>query len=173
MYSAIKKDGKKLYELAREGKEVERQPRPVTVYSIDILEIDLPYVEIDVLCSKGTYIRSLCDDIGKRLGCGATMTALRRTKTAGFTLDCAYSPEAVSEASDKEGLLIPTDRLFSDLDEIHLNEKQTRSITNGVQMTWRYGIEGKKYRLYDNNGKFLCISQLCDMKLVLVKSFWS
>lgn len=173
MYSAIKKDGKKLYELAREGKEVERQPRPVTVYSIDILEIDLPYVEIDVLCSKGTYIRSLCDDIGKRLGCGATMTALRRTKTAGFTLDCAYSPKAVSEASDKERLLIPTDRLFSDLDEIHLNEKQTRSITNGVQMTWRYGIEGKKYRLYDNNGKFLCISQLCDMKLVLVKSFWS
>lgn len=173
MYSAIKKDGKKLYELAREGKEIEREARRITIYSIDIVSIDLPYVTIDVTCSKGTYIRSLCDDIGKELGCGATMTALRRTKTAGFTEADAYTIDELDAICDKENILKPTDELFSQLERIDLNEKQTRSITNGVQMTWRGGKEGVMYRLYSSEGKFLCVSQLRDMKLVLIKSFWT
>ena len=173
MYSAIKKDGKKLYELAREGKEIEREARNITIYSIDILRVDLPVVEILVKCSKGTYIRTLCDDIGKELGCGAVMTALRRTATAGFTVDNARTIEEIDEMEDKAGLLLPTDKLFENYRAITLNEKQTRSITNGVQMTWREGSEGEMLRLYSNEGKFLCVSQLRDMKLVLVKSFWS
>lgn len=173
MYSAIKKDGKKLYELAREGKEIEREARNITIYSIDILRVDLPVVEILVKCSKGTYIRTLCDDIGKELGCGAVMTALRRTATAGFTVDNARTIEEIDETEDKAGLLLPTDKLFENYRAITLNEKQTRSITNGVQMTWREGSEGEMLRLYSHEGKFLCVSQLRDMKLVLVKSFWS
>ena len=173
MYSAIKKDGKKLYELAREGKEIEREARNITIYSIDILRVDLPVVEILVKCSKGTYIRTLCDDIGKELGCGAVMTGLRRTATAGFTVDNARTIEEIDETEDKAGLLLPTDKLFENYRAITLNEKQTRSITNGVQMTWREGSEGEMLRLYSNEGKFLCVSQLRDMKLVLVKSFWS
>ena len=91
MYSAIKKGGKKLYDLAREGIEIEREPRRINIYSIDICDIELPTVTIDVHCSKGTYIRSLCDDIGTKLGCGAVMTKLRRTYTAGFAIEDAYT----------------------------------------------------------------------------------
>ncbi len=173
MYSAIKKDGRKLYELAREGVTIGREARQVTIYSIDILNIALPYVTIDVRCSKGTYIRTLCDDIGKKLGTGAVMTALERTETAGFRLCDALTIHEIFDAEDKVSLLIPTDKLFSEYEEIYLNEKQTKSIVNGVQMTWREGREGKRYRLYSNEGKFLCISELRDMRLVLVKSFWT
>ncbi len=87
MYSALKQNGKKLYELAREGKEVYREPRTVTIHSIDILSIDSPIIHIKVRCSKGTYIRSLCYDIGEELGCGAMMWELERTATGPFTID--------------------------------------------------------------------------------------
>lgn len=173
MYSAIKKDGKKLYDLARAGIEIEREPRRINIYSIDVVDISLPEVTIDVHCSKGTYIRSLCDDIGTKLGCGAVMSKLRRTYTAGFSIDEAYTIEQLDETDNLIGTLKPTDALFSDLPEIHLNEKQEKSITNGVRMTWRNGKEGETYRVYAPDGRFLCISRLEDMRLVLVKSFWS
>ena len=173
MYSAIKKDGKKLYELAREGVEIERQPRKINIYSIDVLDISLPKVRIDVACSKGTYIRSLCDDIGTKLGCGAVMASLRRTQTAGFLIDDAYTIDELDSLDDISAALKPTDSLFLDLPEIHLNEKQEKSIVNGVRMTWRTGTEGQSYRLYGTDGRFLCISKIIDSKLVLVKSFWS
>ncbi|MBR0366439.1 MAG: tRNA pseudouridine(55) synthase TruB [Clostridia bacterium] len=173
MYSAIKQNGKKLYELAREGKEIEREKRRINIYSIDIIDISLPYVTIDVHCSKGTYIRSLCDDIGRRLGCGAVMTALRRTGSAGFTTDDAYTIAELDELSDISSALMPTDSLFSGLDEIHLNARQEKSITNGVRMTWRDGKEGQRYRVYAADGRFLCVSELSDMKLKLIKQFWS
>ncbi len=173
MYSAIKKYGKKLYELAREGVEIERQPRKINIYSIDVLDISLPKVRIDVACSKGTYIRSICDDIGTKLGCGAVMASLRRTQTAGFLIDDAYTIDELDSLCDISAALKPTDSLFSDLPEIHLNEKQEKSIVNGVRMTWRTGTEGQSYRLYGADGRFLCISKITDSKLVLVKSFWS
>ena len=173
MYSAIKLNGKKLYELAREGKKIDREKRRISIYSIDIIDISLPYVTIDVHCSKGTYIRSLCDDIGHRLGCGAVMTALRRTETAGFTIADAYTIAALDELPDISRALMPTDSIFSELEEIHLNEKQERSVTNGVRMTWRDGKEGQRYRVYGRDGRFLCVSELSDMRLKLIKQFWS
>ncbi|MBR0360628.1 MAG: tRNA pseudouridine(55) synthase TruB [Clostridia bacterium] len=173
MYSAIKKDGKKLYDLAREGIEIEREPRRINIYSIDICDIALPAVTIDVHCSKGTYIRSLCDDIGTKLGCGAVMTELRRTYTAGFAIEDAYTIDELDKLEDLSGTLKTTDSLFLSLPEIQLNEKQEKSITNGVRMTWRNGKEGETYRVYAPDGRFLCISRLEDMRLVLVKSFWT
>ena len=173
MYSAIKINGKKLYELARDGIEIEREKRKVVVYSIDICDISLPYVTIDVSCSKGTYIRSLCDDIGEALGCGAVMTDLRRTKTAAFEIKDAYTFEQLEKEENIYSLLMPVDELFSDLPQIHLNKKQEKSIINGVRMTWRDGEENMRYRVYGADGRFLCVSELKESKLILVKSFWN
>lgn len=98
MYSAIKRDGKKLYELARAGKEVRRDPRPVTIHALEILEQrgGAEYL-LRVRCSKGTYVRTLCHDIGQALGCGGCMSSLRRTMAAGFSLEQAVTLEAVQE----------------------------------------------------------------------------
>ena len=172
MYSAIKQNGKKLYELARQGIEVEREKRKITIFSIDILDISENTLKIDVHCSKGTYIRTLCADIGKKLGTGACMTSLRRTASGRFTEKDAFTPDELS-IMNVEDAVIKTDRLFAEYPEIHLNEKQTKSIVNGVRMTWRGGHEGQRYRLYDMNNSFLCISKCVDGRLWLEKSFWN
>ena len=175
MYSAIKKDGKKLYELARKGEEIERPARKITIFEINILDIDLKrnIVALDVLCSKGTYIRTLCRDIGEKLGTLAYMSKLERTKTGMFTIEQARTPEELELLGDLESALIPTDALFSDLPKIKLNEKQTKSVVNGVRMTYRGLDEGRRYRLYDEKGKFLCVSKCADERLVLEKAFWN
>ncbi len=175
MYSAVKKNGRKLYELARQGIETERAPRRVTIYSARVVKIDFPRAVIDVSCSKGAYIRTLCADIGERLGIFAHMSALRRTKTGMFTIEESRTPDELREMSENGALcdaLIPTDALFSHLEEIHLNAKQSVSVTNGVRMTYR-GEENKSYRVYDGNGEFLCVSKIVDGRLMLVKSFWT
>lgn len=107
MYSAIKVDGRKLVDIAREGGEVERSARPVTIHSIEAEMISPDTWRLDVSCSKGTYIRTLCSDIGKALGCGAAMSALRRTRTGSFTLDDAYSIEDLEKMSFEERLTLP------------------------------------------------------------------
>lgn len=174
MYSAIKQNGRKLYELAREGIEVEREKREVTIHSIDIQNIAGSKVTIDVSCSKGTYIRTLCSDIGRKLGTGACMTALRRTAAGMFTIDNAYTVGELEEQKEKiEELLMPTDMVFADFPAIYLNEKQTKSIVNGVRMTWRGGEENQCYRLYDEKHGFLCISRCVEGRLRLEKSFWT
>lgn len=174
MYSAIKQNGKKLYELARQGIEVERPPREVIIHSIDILDISENAVAIDVLCSKGTYIRTLCADIGKKLETGACMTSLRRTAAGMFTIENSYTAEELEKRRDEiADLLIPTENVFADLPPIYLNEKQTRSIVNGVRMTWRDGIENQSYRLYNETREFLCVSRCVEGKLQLEKSFWT
>lgn len=175
MYSAIKQNGKKLYELARQGIEVERKKRKVTINSIDILKIDGERVTIDVSCSKGTYIRTLCEDIGLKLHVGAYMNTLRRTKTGPFTIEDSYTLkelEVLKEKGQLESVLISVDRMFESYPKIILNPKQVKSITNGVQMSYN-GIEGQSYRLYDEKGKFLCISKMQDGKLKLEKAFWN
>ncbi|MBQ2664758.1 MAG: tRNA pseudouridine(55) synthase TruB [Clostridia bacterium] len=175
MYSAIKQNGKKLYELARQGIEVKRKPRKVTINSIDILEINGKTVTIDVSCSKGTYIRTLCADIGERLGTGAYMTKLRRTKTGIFAISESYTLEelgTLNELGTLKNVLIPIDKIFEKYPEIILNEKQKKSVTNGVRMTYK-GRENQSYRVYDENKNFLCISKIIDGKLTLEKSFWS
>ncbi|MBR0027484.1 MAG: tRNA pseudouridine(55) synthase TruB [Clostridia bacterium] len=176
MYSAIKQNGKKLYELARQGIEVERKPRKVTINSIDILEINGKTVTIDVSCSKGTYIRTLCADIGEKLGVGAYMTKLRRTKTGIFDISESHTLEELGTLKKETGtlkqVLITVDKLFYEYPEIILNEKQKKSVTNGVRMTYK-GRENQVYRVYDENKNFLCISKIIDGKLTLEKSFWS
>ena len=175
MYSAIKKNGKKLYELARQGIEVEREPRKVTIHSIDIIAVNGKSVTIDVSCSKGAYIRTLCADIGEKLGTGAYMNALRRTRTGAFTIEESYTLEELTRLADNGEItkaLIPIDRMFDSLPAITLNEKQKKSVTNGVRMTYK-GVEGQSYRVYDENGIFLCISKIIDGRLTLEKSFWS
>ena len=175
MYSAVKRNGKKLYELARQGIEIEREPRKINIYSIDILEIDLPRVKIDVSCSKGAYIRTLCADIGEKLGTLAYMSELRRTKSGMFTIEESYTLERL-EALFAEGKLesavVAVDALFSHLPKIDLNDKQTKSIVNGVRMTYRGLSEGQSYRLYGADGKFLCISKIINGRLTLEKAFW-
>lgn len=172
MYSAVKQNGKKLYELARKGIEVERKSRRVTIHSIDILEINGTHVTIDVSCSKGTYIRTLCEDIGKKLNVGAYMNTLRRTKTGCFTIDESHTIEEI-EKEGVEKFLIPVDRMFTEYPALILNEKQVKSVVNGVQMTYRSGHEGQAYRVYDSENRFLCISEIKDGRLKLKKSFWN
>lgn len=175
MYSAIKQDGKKLYELARKGIEVERKPRRVTVNEITIVKIDKNTVTIDVDCSKGTYIRTLCSDIGEKLGCGGCMGNLRRTKAGMFKIDESHTVEEIEKLKEKGKLgniILPVDSVFMKYPKIQLNEKQVKSVTNGIRMTYK-GIEGQTYRVYDNNNEFLCISKIEDGKLRLVKSFWN
>ena len=99
------------------------------------------------------------------------MTSLRRTASGQFKIENAYTPERLSELADRlEDIIIPTDRMFAEYPKIHLNDKQKRSIVNGVRMTWRGGIEGQSYRLYDEDGVFLCISKCIDGRLCLEKS---
>ena len=114
MYSAIKREGKKLYELARRGQEVERTPRPITIHELELLDQPSPTdFTLRVLCSKGTYVRTLCHDIGQALGCGGTLAALRRTRSAGFSLNEAVTLEQVAQAEDPTALLLPVDSYFA------------------------------------------------------------
>ena len=176
MYSAIKVNGRKLYELAREGKEVERKTRLIHIFDIsDIKSLGNNKFAFKVLCSKGTYIRTLCEDIGMKLHVGAYMNTLRRTKTGPFTIEESHTLkeiETLKNNGELEKIIIPVDRMFEEYPKIKLNPKQVKSVTNGVQMTYN-GKEGQSYRVYDEKNKFLCISKITDGKLKLEKSFWN
>ena len=177
MFSAIKKDGKKLYELARQGISIEREARQVKIYDIKITEIDLESetVTIDVRCSKGTYIRTLCEDIGKKLGCGAYMNSLIRTKSAGFALADSFTKEELEKMKEQDTLknaLLPLDRIFKDYDRIELDEISAKKVKNGMRIRYNAAKSGKLYRIYDEKGAFLCISECKNGELVLKKAFW-
>ncbi len=134
MYSALKVDGKKLYELARAGKEVERKAREVFIHEIEILEIALPVVKMRVACSKGTYIRTLCADIGEKLGCGGTMKSLQRTRVGSFTLDAAVTLKELEACRDEDRLdelLLPVDSAFAGCPKLHVKQEFCRLIDNG------------------------------------------
>lgn len=133
MFSAIKKDGVRLYELARKGEEVERTPRRITVYEIKLLERRQDEFIIDVLCSKGTYIRSLADDIGRYLGCGACLAALRRTKTAQFDISQCVTLEEIEK--DPEKHLLSPEIAVGYLREVLLSEGQARRFVNGAEIS--------------------------------------
>lgn len=174
MYSAIKVDGKRLYELARQGKEVERKKRPVTFYEIEIIKCELPYVTIRVLCSKGTYIRTLCHDIGQKLGCGAAMTELERTRSGQFTKENAYTLaeiERLRDAGSLDEIVMPVDTVFMNLPAFVVSGELEKRILNGNLI--RSGecksagltdvfSEGKKVRVYKENNNscnFIAIYQ--------------
>lgn len=163
MYSALKVNGKKLYELAREGKEVERQPRPVRIYELDILAVELPVVRMRVLCSKGTYIRTLCADIGAALGCGGTMQSLQRTAVGAFRLDGARTLGELQELKNRERLaeaVIPVESVFADCPALHVNMEGDRLLANGNVIEAVFTEEktvydmGIRVRMYSCSGRF-------------------
>ncbi|MDO4517516.1 MAG: tRNA pseudouridine(55) synthase TruB [Bacillota bacterium] len=172
MYSAIKKDGKKLYELARRGQEVERQPRPVTIYELELVEQVSPTeFTLRVLCSKGTYVRTLCHDIGQALGYGGTLSALRRTRSAGFTLDQAVTLEQVAAMEDPAAALLPVDTYFAAHPALQLKSGGAeKKIRNGNSLTMD-GPDGT-YRVYGRQGEFLALSKLNQGCLTTIKSFF-
>lgn len=137
MYSAIKKEGKKLYEYARAGIEVEREPRPVCIYSIDDIAIKLPYVSFTVHCSKGTYIRSLCRDMGEAIGCGATLSALVREDVHGYTAESALKLDRVRELVDKGEIMdyiMPVDSLLNRYNAYKVRKEYTKYLYNGNKL---------------------------------------
>lgn len=151
MYSALKVNGKKLYELARKGIEIERKPRDISIYSIDNLKINIPYVEFEVKCSKGTYIRSLCYDIGRKLECGATMTNLERIATGSFNIkDSIHINNLTKENIDK--YLQPIDMALDDFPQLKFNKKYEKLLLNGVIIKDKKLIDNIKndilYRVY-------------------------
>ena len=177
MYSAIKKDGKKLYELARAGIAVEREPRQVTISRIDVEEIDLSKgtVNLHVECTKGTYIRTLCEDIGLRLGCGAYMNKLERTKSGRFSLTDSLTCDelAAMDAAGRQAALIPVDQLFLNFPEIRLNGGQTEKVRNGARIPYPDLETGAQYRIYGSGGEFLAVSRYDGERLCLEKAFWN
>ena len=171
MYSAIKVGGQKLYDLARKGQEVARKPRPVTIYELELLEqqSETDYL-IRCVCSKGTYIRTLCHDIGQLLGCGATLYSLRRTMAAGFTLEQAVTLADVQEKG--QALLLPVDGFFAEHPALKLpNARLDRLCRCGNPLTLSGTADGT-YRIYGQNGDFLCLSRAKDGTLTSIKNFF-
>lgn len=176
MYSALKKDGQKLYDLARRGITVERNSRPVHIESITILSFDLEQncFTTRIACSKGTYIRTLAHDIGEKLGCGAHMASLRRTKSGGFTLADAYTVEELLAAKEQGSLdkhILSIEEIYHDYLSITLDTKQTFKVRNGIPIVFD-GQNHTHYRVYSADGEFLCVSTVQDGLLVMDTSFW-
>ena len=160
MYSALKIGGKKLYELAREGKVVEREPRDVKIFSITPKKISEREYSLDIHCSKGTYIRTLCNDIGQKLGVGAVMKSLTRTEASGFTLSDAYTLSELENMSEEERIesVIEVERIFNSLKKITLAPFFSRLAACGVEIYLKkIGIDadvGERFRLCSSEGFF-------------------
>ncbi|MDD6297024.1 MAG: tRNA pseudouridine(55) synthase TruB [Firmicutes bacterium] len=170
MYSAIKVDGKKLYELARAGKEVERKPREITIFSLELLEFSGKTAKIRVHCSKGTYIRTLCHDIGAALGCGACMETLRRTAAGEYTLADSVELDTLLNAERPEDYLRDVDTLFRQYPAVTLTEKQTLRCRNGNSFS--IALPEGSYRAYDGQGTFLMLAKVRGGIMETVKSFF-
>lgn len=181
MYSAIKVNGKKLYELARAGKEVEREARKVTFHEIEILSIELPVVKIRVSCSKGTYIRTLCNDIGEKLGCYAAMKSLKRTRVGVFDIKEAITLEELElyrDAGKLADVILPPDRIFMHMPAVYAKEEFCRLLDNGntvypnMLQNPPYFKDGVEVRMYGGT-KFYGIFQYAakDNRLKPVKMF--
>ncbi len=162
MYSAIKKDGKKLYELAREGIVIEREPRDIEIYNIDIMSIDIPEITFKVQCSKGTYIRSLCRDIGEKLACGGTMTHLLRNRVSQFAKENSITLTEVEKLRDEGKLLdciYPIPALFPDYKIIQVREHAEKYLLNGNPLTFESFTELKEQELYSDMPLFVADSK--------------
>ena len=164
MYSALKKDGVRLYDLARKGIEVEREARKITIYDISDIEISLPYVSMNVSWSKGTYIRSLCYDIGEKLSAGATMVELKRTKTSVFLEKDSINIDDLDENNICEKLISIEDALAY-YEKLHINNKYKKLFLNGVNVGDKRALKdkaekGKLYRVYDEEDSFIGLGKL-------------
>ena len=164
MYSALKKDGVRLYDLARQGIEVEREARKITIYDIKDIEISLPYISMNVTCSKGTYIRSLCFDIGEKLETGATMVDLKRTQTSVFKEEDSVNVEDLNEENIASHIISIEDAL-SVYDKIFINKGYTKLFVNGLKVGDKRSLKSKPslgvlYRVYDENDLFIGLGKL-------------
>ena len=173
MYSAVKVGGVPLYKLARQGKTVERAARPVTFYRLELVEQTAPdRFVIDIECSKGTYVRTLVEDLGAALGCPACLAALRRTRAGAFTLEGCVTLEAIQaakEAGELEKLLLGVDTVFTHLPAAEVSEKETARLLNGAPVRWAEMAEGR-WRLYAG-GAFLGLGKAEDGVLRAEKLF--
>lgn len=164
MYSALKVNGKKLYELAREGKTIERKARRVQIYDIRITRIELPRIEMEVSCSKGTYIRTLCHDIGRKLGCGGCMESLVRTQSGFFGIEDSHKLAVLQkkmESGELEDLLVPVDTVFSKYRKIQTGKDQENRLKNGNPFFLPHEkmklMDQEYVRVYDTAGNFAAI----------------
>ena len=170
MYSALKINGQKLVDMARKGKTVERQPRPITIHELTLLGMEAEGIRLRVRCSKGTYIRTLCKDIGEALGCGGCMTALRRVQAGEYTIDEAVPLLQLLEEAEPEKFLRPVDTMFRNYPALTLSEKQALRCRNGNSFSMKLA-EGT-YRAYDQNGEFLMLAKVEDGVMSTIKSFF-
>ena len=171
MYSALKVKGQKLYELARKGVEVERAPRPVTIHALEVVEqVSESEFRLRVACSKGTYVRTLCHDIGAKLGCGGAMYALRRVRACGFGEADALPLETVLTHPDPASLLRPVDAYFSAYPAVTVDQRRANAARNGAPFPQR-GAEGT-YRVYGPDGQFLLLGDLRKGRMTTIQSFF-
>lgn len=175
MYSAIKVNGRRLYDIARSGGEVERKERKINIGRIDIIGRENGDYLLDVACSKGTYIRALCNDIGAALGCGGCMSSLRRVGAGEFSVDSAHTLEEVIAAAEKgeaESLLLSVDSLFQSLTAFEADEPREKRVRNGNEIKTPSLSDGE-YRVYSKSGEFLMLGRVKDGIMRTVKSFFA
>ncbi|MBP3672673.1 MAG: tRNA pseudouridine(55) synthase TruB [Oscillospiraceae bacterium] len=170
MYSALKVNGQKLCDLARKGKEVERQPREIEVFELTCLEFAGDTAKLRVRCSKGTYIRTLCKDIGETLGCGGCMAALRRVTAGEYTIAEAVPLQELLDTQEPEKYLRGVDTMFRNYPAVTLTEKQETRCRNGNSFSVK--LEEGTYRVYGKGGEFLALSQVENGSMSTVKSFF-
>lgn len=170
MYSAIKVNGQKLYDLARQGKEVERQSRTITIHALECVSFSGDRAVLRVHCSKGTYIRTLCKDIGAALGCGGCMETLRRIAAGAYTIENAVPLQTLLETETPEAYLQPVDTMFAQYEQIVLTEKQALRCRNGNAFSIQ--LPNGTYRAYDKTGAFLMLAKVEDGVMSTIKSFF-
>ena len=174
MYSAIKINGQKLYELARRGQEVARRPRSITIHALELLEGEGADWTVRVRCSKGTYVRTLCHDLGRALGCGGCMSSLRRTRAGSFTLAQAVTMQQVLDfaaGQDPQQLLMPADAVFAAHPPLIVTLGQAAKLKNGAQVKdWQF--QPGTYRVYAEDGEFLLLGRVEGGVLTTIKSFF-
>ena len=170
MYSALKVDGQKLYDLARKGREVERQPRPITIHELTLLGMEADGIRLRVHCSKGTYIRTLCKDIGEALGCGGCMAALRRISAGEYTQAEAVPLMELLETEHPEQYLRPVDSMFRNYPMVELTPRQEIRCRNGNSFSVQ--MDDGTYRAYGPNGEFLMLARVENGVMSTVKSFF-
>ena len=170
MYSALKVNGQKLCDLARKGKTVERQPREIEIFELTMLEFNGDTARLRVKCSKGTYIRTLCKDIGEALGCGGCMAELRRVQAGEYTIEEAVPLQTLLDAENPEEFLRPVDSMFRNFPAVTLSDKQEKRCRNGNSFSMQ--LEAGTYRVYSKQNEFLALSRVEDGVMSTIKSFF-
>ena len=170
MYSALKVGGQKLVDLARKGKEVERQPRPITIHELTLLGMEADGIHLRVRCSKGTYIRTLCKDIGEALGCGGCMAALRRVQAGEYTISQSVPLQQLLDAENPEQYLRQVDSMFRNYPEVKLTANQEKRCRCGNAFSVK--LEPGTYRAYSQTGEFLMLAKVEDGVMQTIKSFF-